>query len=132
MDTLERIYSAINTKKKNPILWTLNGVGVDLFGCFSIEGMGDLEFKVHCICIVFIPVMPVGVYLVEVRELDPIEGTTFGIHGKISLLKFFRLFGFTSVVILALSVLLESIGKILILLIILALSYGIALLFGQV
>lgn len=134
MDMLETILNSLNKSKQNPTLQTTNGIGMALFGRYSPDFMGDLLFKIHFFCFVFIPIIPLGIYLVRVDNLNPVEGTTHSIYGKLSVLNFLSLFGFKVFPVLILTIGIEIVGKLITLIIMFgvgtAIWFGVAALFG--
>ena len=130
MEELAKIFNLINTSKTKPILHTVNGIGCDLFGRFSLYFMDDLVFKINFICIVFIPIIPIGIYLVKVDEINPIEGSTYTIYGKMSAVNFFKLFGYTAIPKLIFTIFGDIIGKLVALAIALALLTAIGYALG--
>ena len=114
------IPSIVDTNKRNPILWTWNGIGFDLFGRMDLSE--DLWIKIHCFCFIYIPIIPISTYLVNVsdEDLNPVEGTTFSVYGKVGLFKLTRTYGLGSMLKLAFTAFIEGIGKIIVLVIILA------------
>ncbi|MBQ3710334.1 MAG: hypothetical protein II887_06500 [Bacteroidales bacterium] len=61
----------------SPLLFTLNGIGTRFYGSFRQEK--DLYVTYEFLCVLFIPVIPIGCYLVS-----DMEDGSYKIYGKLT------------------------------------------------
>jgi len=87
-DLKKRLLDQMKKPTNIPSLRTTNGCGNTLFGSLRLTGMGELEFKAAIYCLFFLPIIPIGVYLVE--EVKPDQ---YRFYGKINIPKFLTILG---------------------------------------
>jgi hypothetical protein len=97
-----QLNSHVTPIKAAPTLWRLNGCGLALLGLFRDPDIVPLYFSVHTFTVFWIPVCPLGIYLVRATG-----DRSYQFHGTISVSNFGKLYP-NGVLRLAASCLLES------------------------
>ncbi|HTB01341.1 MAG TPA: hypothetical protein VK804_12760 [Bradyrhizobium sp.] len=97
-----QLNSHVTPIKAAPTLWRLNGCGVTLLGLFRDPDIVPLYFSVHTFTVFWIPVCPLGIYLVRATG-----DRSYQFHGTISVSNFGKLYP-NGMLRLAASCLLES------------------------
>ena len=64
MEALRAKYPDMRPVKKAPTLYSMNGVGVSVFGKRDVDTETGTYVKTYCICLVFIPIIALGAYRV--------------------------------------------------------------------
>ena len=54
--------------RRQPVLFTINGIGAGLYGARDRDPATGTYVKTHCICLVFVPVLALGAYRVAPAE----------------------------------------------------------------
>jgi hypothetical protein len=72
---------------KAPALWRLNGCGCTLLGLFRDPDMWPLYFCVHTFTILWVPICPLGIFLVRATG-----DRSYQFHGSISAANFGKLY----------------------------------------
>lgn len=67
---MEELISHLKKETNYPNLQTYNGFGTALFGKYSSSTISPLEIRMIWFCIFFIPVFPIGTYVVQEKALD--------------------------------------------------------------
>ena len=62
---LDDILKYVNRKSRPSTARSVNGIGATFGGYVCIPGFSDLGFVKHYVCLLFIPVFPLGTYLVQ-------------------------------------------------------------------
>ncbi|MDO9229665.1 MAG: hypothetical protein Q7U03_08875 [Syntrophales bacterium] len=106
----KRLFEYMKKPTNIPSLRTTNGCGNNLFGSLSLVDMGEREFKAAFYCLCFIPIIPIGVYLVEEAKPDQ-----YKVYGEISFTKFMSILGLSRSVKFIITIILKSFFMILVL-----------------
>ncbi|MEK7953910.1 tetratricopeptide repeat protein [Luteolibacter soli] len=61
---LERRFPSMRPVKSPPSLFTINGIGVSMYGKRDFDAVTGTYIKTRCFCLVFIPVFPIDAYRV--------------------------------------------------------------------
>ncbi|MBD3338545.1 MAG: hypothetical protein GF353_05530 [Candidatus Lokiarchaeota archaeon] len=116
----EKIKDNLISSSFIPPLSTYNGIGFSLFGLFNIDEFKPLEFRMIWFCILYIPIFPLGIYLLEEADF-----ASYHFYGRIKYKKFLEIFGIKNTILFLGTIILSSIGKILTAIIVITLIYYI-------
>lgn len=87
---MKSLLQAIDTQSRRPLLRTVNGIGFRLSGWIADTDEPRIYYKIHWFTVLFIPIIPCGVY-----ALDRAESTypNYLIFGRVPMLAFLRSMG---------------------------------------
>ena len=85
-ERLDRVMREVKRVKAAPSLRMVNGSGQSLFGRFHLPGMDKKYFSMLFACVLFVPLLPHALYLVEDDG-----GVNYRFYGRIGMGRLLRL-----------------------------------------
>lgn len=69
-ESRNQVFNELTPINNAPTLFTLNGIGARMYGRQSVPGHAGLYYSIHFIVMLFLPVIPLGRYLVAETGVD--------------------------------------------------------------
>src|SRR6266850_3526200 len=79
-DSVRQKFPDLQPVKRKPVLATVNGIGLSLFGSRDYDSETRTYVKTHCFCFIFVPLIAIGAY----RVADAERGWYFIGKGRLS------------------------------------------------